>query len=197
MQCIISRPPAYIRYIVYLPTYIICRYRSLKLYLILFIIAIAFPKFRDTRSKKENSVAHIYHKFAYNAEYVMHRHFSSVGVHILLLAATILAMSVNHSKATNMDIHGVPVHVSSYPHIMAHRGCCANGFGGHAPKNTIPAFQYAHSVGAMMFETNLLFVSEWNIVIMYDNTLDCTTNCRGVISNWTLVDIQNQCEAGS
>jgi glycerophosphoryl diester phosphodiesterase len=122
---------------------------------------------------------------------------SYVGDRIFLLAATILAILVNYSKAMNMDIHVVPVPASSHPHIMAHRGCCANGFGGHAPENTILAFEYAHSVGAMMFETDLWFTSDRNIVIMHDNTLDRTTNCTGLISNWTLAEIQNQCEAGS
>jgi len=87
--------------------------------------------------------------------------------------------------------------IDAHPYIMAHRGCCADGAGGHAPENTIAAFEYAHSVGAAMFETDLRFTSDGGIVIMHDSTLDRTTNCSGAVSNWTLHDIVSKCDAGS
>jgi len=87
--------------------------------------------------------------------------------------------------------------IGAQPYIMAHRGCCADGAGGHAPENTIAAFAYAHSVGAAMFETDLRFTSDGGIVLMHDPTLDRTTNCSGAVSNWTLHDIVSKCDAGS
>lgn len=86
---------------------------------------------------------------------------------------------------------------SSYPTVLAHRGCCANGVGGHAPENTILAFEYAQSTGATMFETDLRFTKDKKVIIMHDKHLDRTTNCSGKISKWTLAKIQKKCEAGS
>lgn len=91
----------------------------------------------------------------------------------------------------------LPLPPPAHPAIMAHRGCCAYGYGGHAPENTLLAFEYAFSVGAHMFETDLRFTLDSHIVIMHDETLDRTTNCSGLVSNWTMADIQNNCEAYS
>lgn len=72
-----------------------------------------------------------------------------------------------------------------------------NGQGGHAPENTLEAFEYAHSSGALMFETDLRFTSDGHVVIMHDSTLDRTTNCSGAVNKWTLADIVSKCDAGS
>jgi len=85
----------------------------------------------------------------------------------------------------------------AFPVVMAHRGCCMNGVGGFAPENTIAAFKYAYDAGAAMFETDLRFTTDGQIVIIHDATLDRTTNCSGPVSDWTLADIQNKCDAGS
>lgn len=89
------------------------------------------------------------------------------------------------------------LHPPARPLVMAHRGCCMNGMGGHAPENTLAAFNYAHSVGALMIETDLRFTEDGEVVIMHDDTLDRTTNCSGPVSKWKLADILAKCDAGS
>lgn len=141
-------------------------------------------------------------------------HLLPIGNRLLLLLATVWTLATHHSTARLTESQSqhlkvlpvipppptlapIPLPPPTHPTIMAHRGCCAYGYGGHAPENTLLAFEYAYSVGARMFETDLRFTLDSQIVMMHDETLDRTTNCSGPVSNWTMADIQNDCEAYS
>lgn len=112
-----------------------------------------------------------------------------------MLLLTTIVVIVYQCTVTNAKV--ILAAAAQAPVVMAHRGCCASGVGGHAPENTLEAFEYARSVGAVLFETDLRFTADREIVLMHDINLDRTTNCSGLISDWTAADIRSHCEAGS
>lgn len=76
------------------------------------------------------------------------------------------------------------------PWIIAHRGAS-----GHAPENTIAAFQRAVELGARFIETDLQLTRDARFVAIHDRTLDRTTNGHGAVRDSTLAELK-QLDAG-
>jgi glycerophosphoryl diester phosphodiesterase len=68
---------------------------------------------------------------------------------------------------------------------IAHRGAS-----GHAPENTLAAFQRAAKMGAQFIETDLRLTADGHIVALHDATVNRTTNGRGRISRMSLAQVR-------
>src|SRR5215469_4294841 len=76
------------------------------------------------------------------------------------------------------------------PWVIAHRGAS-----GHAPENTLAAFQRAVELGATFIETDLHVTRDGRFVAIHDETLDRTTNGKGEVEDFTLDELR-QFDAG-
>jgi len=76
------------------------------------------------------------------------------------------------------------------PWIIAHRGAS-----GHAPENTLVAFQRAVELGAGFIETDLHLTRDARFVAIHDPTLERTTNGHGPVKDRTLAELR-QLDAG-
>jgi glycerophosphoryl diester phosphodiesterase len=76
------------------------------------------------------------------------------------------------------------------PWIIAHRGAS-----GHAPENTVAAFERAVQLGAAFIETDLHLTRDAHFVAIHDGTLERTTNGRGAVHDSTLAELR-QLDAG-
>lgn len=79
----------------------------------------------------------------------------------------------------------------SYPLIIAHRGGS-----GHAPENTLAAFQAAIDQGADGIELDVHLCADGEVVVIHDSDLSRTTNGEGSVYQKTLSEIK-QFDAGS
>src|SRR5579862_6653271 len=71
------------------------------------------------------------------------------------------------------------------PWIIAHRGAS-----GHAPENTLVAFQRAVQLGAGFIETDLHLTRDARFVAIHDPTLERTTNGTGKVRDTTLAELR-------
>jgi glycerophosphoryl diester phosphodiesterase len=71
------------------------------------------------------------------------------------------------------------------PWVIAHRGAS-----GHAPENTLAAFERAVALGAGFIETDLHLTRDAQFVAIHDPTLERTTNGRGNVKDFTLAEIR-------
>ncbi len=71
------------------------------------------------------------------------------------------------------------------PWIIAHRGAS-----GHAPENTLAAFERAVQLGAGFIETDLQLTRDAQFVAIHDPYLDRTTNGRGAVHEHTLAELR-------
>ena len=69
--------------------------------------------------------------------------------------------------------------------ILAHRG-----ERGHAPENTMVAFQRAADLDVDILETDIHRTADGVIVAFHDDTLDRTTSGTGPIQNYTFAELQ-------
>ena len=69
--------------------------------------------------------------------------------------------------------------------IYAHRGAS-----GHAPENTLEAFQLAIQMGADGIELDVHLSSDGELVVIHDETVDRTTNGTGLVSGKTLAQLK-------
>lgn len=76
------------------------------------------------------------------------------------------------------------------PWNIAHRGAS-----GHAPENTLVAFERAVEMGAAFIETDLHLTRDARFVAIHDRTLERTTNGRGPVLDFTLTQLR-ELEAG-
>jgi len=76
------------------------------------------------------------------------------------------------------------------PWIIGHRGAS-----GHAPENTLAAFERAVELGAGFIETDLHLTRDAHFVAIHDRTLERTTNGHGAVRDFTLAQLRNL-EAG-
>jgi glycerophosphoryl diester phosphodiesterase len=70
------------------------------------------------------------------------------------------------------------------PWVIAHRGAS-----GHAPENTMAAFQRAVELGAGFIETDLHLTRDARFVAIHDAILERTTNGRGNVHDFTLHEL--------
>jgi glycerophosphoryl diester phosphodiesterase len=77
------------------------------------------------------------------------------------------------------------------PHIIGHRGAldCA-------PENTMASFREALAQGADLIELDVQMSADGQLVVIHDQTLERTTNGRGLVADTTLAEIQ-ALDAGS
>ena len=73
----------------------------------------------------------------------------------------------------------------SRPYIWAHRGA-----DGYAPENTLPAFQMAADMGADGVELDVQLTKDGQIVVCHDERLDRTSNGKGWLNDFTLVQLK-------
>lgn len=71
------------------------------------------------------------------------------------------------------------------PWIIAHRGAS-----GHAPENTLAAFERAVQLGATFIETDLHLTRDARFVAIHDSTVDRTTNGHGAVHEFTLAELR-------
>jgi glycerophosphoryl diester phosphodiesterase len=76
---------------------------------------------------------------------------------------------------------------------IAHRGASGKG---HAPENTLVAFQKAIQMGVDAVECDVHCTKDDHIVVIHDKELKRTTNMDGVVSEMTLGEIK-KADAGS
>ena len=69
--------------------------------------------------------------------------------------------------------------------VIAHRG----GWG-HWPGSTMYAFQQAHALGVDALEMDIYATKDGELVVMHDRSVDRTTNGTGMVSDFTLEEIQ-------
>src|SRR6185312_10188996 len=62
--------------------------------------------------------------------------------------------------------------------IIAHRGASAL-----APENTLAAFRKASEIGANWVEFDVMLTQDNEVVVIHDETLDRTTNGKGLVSD--------------
>jgi glycerophosphoryl diester phosphodiesterase len=71
------------------------------------------------------------------------------------------------------------------PWVIAHRGAS-----GHAPENTLAAYERAVQLGAGFIETDLHLTRDARFVAIHDATLERTTNGRGNVHDFTLAELR-------
>ncbi len=71
------------------------------------------------------------------------------------------------------------------PLVLAHRGASA-----YAPENTLAAFNLAFEMGADGIELDIRLTQDGVPVVIHDDTVDRTTNGRGVVKTMTLEEIK-------
>ncbi|MGH9688490.1 MAG: glycerophosphodiester phosphodiesterase [Candidatus Acidiferrales bacterium] len=71
------------------------------------------------------------------------------------------------------------------PWTIAHRGAS-----GHAPENTLAAFERAVQLGATFIETDLHLTRDARFVAIHDGTVDRTTNGHGAVHELSLAELR-------
>jgi glycerophosphoryl diester phosphodiesterase len=71
------------------------------------------------------------------------------------------------------------------PWVIAHRGAS-----GHAPENTLAAYERAVQLGAGFIETDLHLTRDARFVAIHDAALERTTNGRGNVHDFTLAELR-------
>src|ERR1700730_9477951 len=74
---------------------------------------------------------------------------------------------------------------------IGHRGAC-----GHAPENTLASMKKALDFGVHGFEFDIQMSKDGEPVVIHDDTLERTTNGKGLVSDFTLKELQ-QFDAGN
>ncbi|HEU0028534.1 MAG TPA: glycerophosphodiester phosphodiesterase family protein, partial [Ktedonobacterales bacterium] len=72
------------------------------------------------------------------------------------------------------------------PICFGHRGAR-----GHAPENTLLAFDLAFDLGAEGIECDAQLSADGQIVIIHDSTVNRTTNGRGLVSAMTFEELRS------
>lgn len=78
-----------------------------------------------------------------------------------------------------------PAAEQTTPLILAHRGASRT-----APENTLAAFRLAQELGADGIEMDVKLTSDGEVVVLHDETLDRTTNGRGLLKKVSLAEVK-------
>lgn len=116
----------------------------------------------------------------------------------ILLLATLLAVLVGPAGCSPWAIR-VPPAPQSLPaaeaaqriRIVAHR--CG---GAEAPENTLAAAGHCLEQGVAWIEVDVRSSRDGVLVALHDESLERTTDCRGLVRHWTADDLA-ACDAGS
>jgi len=99
---------------------------------------------------------------------------------VALLAVAVIAALLQAEPADR-----IPHYVANDPVNIAHAGAQ-----GHAPQNTLPAFERAVELGADVLEMDLQLTADDGLVVMHDETVDRTTDGTGRVRDLTLAQIK-------
>ena len=94
--------------------------------------------------------------------------------------------------AKKAEVAKFPYWTGKFPiMVIAHRG-----FSGAAPENTLIAFQKGIEIGSDMIELDVHLSRDGEIVVIHDETLERTTNGKGMVADHTLKELK-KLDAGS
>ena len=102
-----------------------------------------------------------------------------------LLIAAGAVMNLSYFKALYKGNISLNVGIITRTQVTAHRG-----FSRIAPENTMPAFQAALDSGADYIELDVQLTRDGQLVVFHDDTIERTTNGRGVLTNYTYKQLQ-------
>lgn len=74
---------------------------------------------------------------------------------------------------------------NSFPAIWAHRGVS-----GHAPENTLPAFELARRMELDGVELDVQLSRDGEVVVIHDETIDRTSDGTGMVVDYTLAELK-------
>ena len=111
----------------------------------------------------------------------------AAGLAVVCCLVAMLAGCATLSSGAVMD----GAFVRSRPLVVAHRGASAV-----APENTLVAYRLAIASGAAMAECDVHLSRDRVPVLMHDDTLERTTNGKGLVSELTAAELQ-KLDAGS
>jgi glycerophosphoryl diester phosphodiesterase len=112
---------------------------------------------------------------------------SSWALILLLLSGGFMGCAVKKAEITKF-----PYWTGKFPiMVIAHRG-----FSGAAPENTLAAFRKGIEVGSDMIELDVHLSRDGEIVVIHDETLERTTNGKGMVVDHTLQELK-KFDAGS
>ncbi|MFD1334484.1 glycerophosphodiester phosphodiesterase [Oceanobacillus iheyensis] len=114
---------------------------------------------------------------------------SSKLIFTLLVALIFLSVFTSPAFASNAETKGNPHHKKVVN--VAHRGAS-----GHAPENTIAAFDKAFQMKSDFIEIDVQMTADGKLIAIHDTTVNRTTDGTGSVSDYTLEEIQ-QLDAGS
>lgn len=97
---------------------------------------------------------------------------------VLLLLAVVRMLTVAPRP-------GRPFLADDHPVILAHQGAS-----GHAPTNTLKAFQLGLQQGADILELDVHLTRDGQVVVIHDATVDRTSNGSGQVKEMTLAELR-------
>lgn len=113
-----------------------------------------------------------------------------IGFGIVLLIAGLILLKIKIVIQENV-IEPLSKEEQQHFLIIGHRGAS-----GYAPEHTIEAYQLAAEMGADYLEIDLQQTKDGELVAMHDETVDRTTNGKGLVKSYSLKELQ-QLDAGS
>jgi glycerophosphoryl diester phosphodiesterase len=103
-----------------------------------------------------------------------------------LLALGVVLLAVLVAVALQQPVGDrVPHFAGRDVSVIAHAGAQ-----GHAPSNTIEAFDLALDQGADTLEMDLQVTADDEVVVIHDGTVDRTTGASGAVRDLTLDEVQ-------
>ncbi|PAV31045.1 glycerophosphodiester phosphodiesterase [Virgibacillus profundi] len=109
----------------------------------------------------------------------------------IMSLATIFFMSMFSAPVFAADGESQTMQQQQKMVNIAHRGAS-----GHAPENTMSAFEKALEMKADFIEIDVQMTRDGKLVAIHDTTVDRTTNGTGSVGDYTLEELQ-QLDAGS
>jgi glycerophosphoryl diester phosphodiesterase len=68
---------------------------------------------------------------------------------------------------------------------IGHRGAC-----GHAPENTLASIEQAIALGCALTEVDVRQTADGQLILLHDESVDRTTNGKGLVAEMTLKDLR-------
>lgn len=93
-------------------------------------------------------------------------------------------VSFTKKKSTYKDV-AVMLRKNRAMKVWAHRGAS-----GHAPENTLPAFELAHSLGADGIELDVQLTKDGVPVVIHDEWIDRVSDGMGYVKDYTLEELK-------
>ncbi len=102
---------------------------------------------------------------------------------IVLLGLLVLYVAALPFRSEPVD--RVPFFAAQDVTVIAHAGAQ-----GHAPPNTMEAFDAAMELGAHVLEMDLQLSAEGEVVVIHDGTVDATTDGSGRVDSFTVAELK-------